>query len=134
MYDHIFDPSLGNQVRAALSEGDSGHSIYSKLETKAEDHTINKNRFSAFVGSDGQLEHLLRSNNIDTILITGTVTSVCCESTAREGAMRNFKTFMISDANAGRDDDEHWASLSNILLGFGDVYTTDEMIDLIKDK
>ena len=48
--------------------------------------------------------------------------------------MRNFKTFMISDANAGRDDDEHWASLSNILLGFGDVYTTDEMIDLIKDK
>lgn len=134
MYDHIFNPSLGNQVRAALSEGASGHSIYAKLQTDTEDHTISKNRFSAFVGSDGQLEHLLQSNNIDTILITGTVTSVCCESTAREAAMRNFKTFMISDANAGRDDDEHWASLSNILLGFGDVYTTEEMIALIKDR
>ena len=46
--------------------------------------------------------------------------------------MRNFKTLMVSDANAGRDDEEHWASLANILLGFGDVYTADETIALIK--
>ena len=59
---------------------------------------------------------------------SGTVTSVCCESTAREAAMRNFKAVMITDADAGRDDEEHWARLSNILLGFGDVYATEEVI------
>ncbi len=47
--------------------------------------------------------------------------------------MRNFKTVMITDANAGRDDEEHWASLSNILLGFGDVYSTDEVIALMAE-
>ena len=88
-------------------------------------------RTGAFVGSGGGLEDTLRERGIDTVLVTGTVTSVCCESTAREAAMRNFKTVMVTDANAGRDDEEHWASLANILLGFGDVYSTEEVIGLI---
>jgi len=132
MYDHIFDAATGERIRAALSEGAASHAIYSLLDTRPEDPIVSKNRFSAFVGSDGRLEELLRSRGIDTVLVTGTVTSVCCESTAREAAMRNFKTLMVSDASAGRDDEEHWASLANILLGFGDVYTADETIALIK--
>ena len=105
--------------------------MYAPLEQRAEDITVSKNRFSAFVGSDGGLEQLLRERGIDTVLVTGTVTSVCCESTAREAAMRNFKTVMVTDANAGRDEEEHWASLANILLGFGDVYSTEEIVALI---
>ena len=46
--------------------------------------------------------------------------------------MRNFKTVMITDANAGRDDEEHWASLSNILPRVRDVYSTEEVIGLIE--
>ena len=131
MYDHIFGEEQGKAFRAALSEGAPGHSVYAPLEQRAEDITVSKNRFSAFVGSDGGLEQLLRERGIDTVLVTGTVTSVCCESTAREAAMRNFKTVMVTDANAGRDEEEHWASLANILLGFGDVYSTEEIVTLI---
>lgn len=132
MYDHVFGEEQGTAFRASLSAGAPGHSVYAPLEQHPDDIAVSKNRFSAFVGSGGALEELLRERGIDTVLVTGTVTSVCCESTAREAAMRNFKTVMITDANAGRDDEEHWASLSNILLGFGDVYSTDEIIGLIE--
>ena len=54
-------------------------------------------------------------------LIVGTVTNVCCECTARDAAMRNFKTIMISDANASRNDAEHNATLSIFLQAFGGV-------------
>ena len=131
MYNHVFGEEQGKSFRASLTEGAPGHSLYAPLQQHADDITVSKNRFSAFVGSGGGLEQLLRDRGIDTVLVTGTVTSVCCESTAREAAMRNFKTVMITDANAGRDDEEHWASLANILLGFGDVYATDEIIALI---
>ena len=132
MYDHIFDEATGQRFRAALSEGAPSHPVYAPLEQQSGDVTVSKNRFSAFVGSNGKLEELLHARGVDTLIITGTVTSVCCESTARDAAMRNFKTVMAADANAGRDDEEHWASLANILLGFGDVYSTDEVISLIE--
>ena len=61
-------------------------------------------------------------------LIVGTVTNVCCECTARDAAMRNFKTIMISDANASRNDAEHNATLSIFLQAFGGVISTDEAI------
>ena len=139
MYDHVFGEEQGKSFRAALTAGSPGHSVYAPLEQdptartkRTVDVTVSKNRFSAFVGSGGGLEQLLRDRGIDTVLVTGTVTSVCCESTAREAAMRNFKTVMITDGNAGRDDEEHWASLSNILLGFGDIYSTEEVIALFE--
>ena len=132
MYDHIFDAATGERFRAALSEGAASHAVYAPLDTQPDDPVVAKNRFSAFVGNDGRLEELLLSRGIDTVLIAGTVTSVCCESTAREAAMRDFKTVMVSDACAGRDDEEHWASLANILLGFGDVYAADETVALIE--
>jgi len=132
MFDHIFSPENGRRFRAALSAGQPSHQVYAPLAVKPEDLVISKNRFSAFVGSDGRLEASLHERGVDTVLVTGTVTSVCCESTAREAAMRNFKTIMMSDANAGRSDEEHWASMANILLGFGDVYPTDEAVALIE--
>jgi hypothetical protein len=64
----------------------------------------------------------------DTVLITGTVTNVCCESSARDAMMLNFKTIMVSDANATRTDEEHNATLSTFYAIFGDVMDTDFLI------
>ena len=63
------------------------------------------------------------------MIVTGTVTNTCCESTARDAMMLNYKTVMVSDANAAASDEEHNASLANILRIFGDVMSTDEVIE-----
>jgi ureidoacrylate peracid hydrolase len=62
------------------------------------------------------------------VLVTGTVTTVCCESTARDAIMRNFRTVMVSDGCAAVTDAEHAASLIAFHLQFGDVLAVDECI------
>jgi ureidoacrylate peracid hydrolase len=74
------------------------------------------------------LEAVLRARGIDTVIITGTVTNVCCESTARDAMMRNFKTIMVTDANAATSDELHNASLSAFYLKFGDIMPTDMVV------
>jgi ureidoacrylate peracid hydrolase len=66
------------------------------------------------------------------VLITGTVTGVCCESTARDAMMRNFRTVMISDGNAAVTDEDHANSLIGFYLSFGDVETTDDVIAALR--
>ena len=63
-----------------------------------------------------------------TIIVTGVATNVCCESTARDAMMLNFRTLMVSDGCATSTDTEHAASLGNFYLNFGDVQTTGELV------
>jgi ureidoacrylate peracid hydrolase len=94
---------------------------------------VSKNRLTPFADPSQALERLLRAHGVDMALVVGTVTNVCCECTARDAAMRNFKTIMISDANASRNDAEHNATLSIFLQAFGGVLSTDEAIRLISE-
>jgi isochorismate hydrolase len=91
---------------------------------KPEDEVVQKYRFSAFVQGSSDLPQRLRAQGYDTVLITGTVTNVCCESSARDAMMLNFKTIMVSDANAARTDAEHNATLGTFYATFGDVMDT----------
>jgi ureidoacrylate peracid hydrolase len=128
-FNHVMGPAAGERFRGALTEGVESHQIYPELDHDPErDLVESKNRFGAFIGSDGRLEKSLRTRGIDTVLITGTVTNICCETTAREAAALAFKTVMVSDANAARSDDEHNATLSTFLQAMGDVLATDEVI------
>ena len=68
----------------------------------------------------------------DTLLVTGTLTNVCCESTARDAMMRDFKTVMISDANAARSLADHLAGLRTFVQVFGDVRSTKEVVALLE--
>ena len=70
----------------------------------------------------------LHSRGIDTVLVAGTATNVCCESTARDAMMLNFKTIMVSDALAARSDELHAASLTAFYSKFGDVQTAAEVL------
>jgi ureidoacrylate peracid hydrolase len=110
---------------AALTADSKGHELWPALEVRSEDLTIEKNRFSAFIQGSSNLADVLRSRGLDTLLITGTVTNVCCESTARDAMMLNFKTIMITDGNAANTDEEHNASLCAFYLTFGDIMSTD---------
>jgi ureidoacrylate peracid hydrolase len=74
------------------------------------------------------LPERLRARGFDTVLITGTVTNVCCESSARDANMANFRTIMVSDGNAANTQEEHDASLSAFYNIFGDVMDTDMIV------
>jgi ureidoacrylate peracid hydrolase len=123
----------GTEKRAkALAGGSKGYELWSDLDVKPEDLIVVKNRYSAFIQGSSDLEKVLRERGIDTLLITGTVTNVCCESTARDAMMLNFKTVMITDGNAAVTDDDHNASLIGFYLIFGDIMSTDFAIGCLK--
>lgn len=110
---------------ASMSEGTKGHDLWPLLDVKPEDTKVKKYRFSAFLPGASELPDILRARGFDTVLITGTVTNVCCESSARDAMMTNFKTIMITDGNAAMSMEEHRASLLAFYNVFGDVMDTD---------
>ena len=77
------------------------------------------------------LDAILRRRDIDTIVVTGTVTNVCCESTTRDAMMMNYKCVMVSDANAALSDEEHNATLASMMARFSDVRSTAEVVALL---
>jgi ureidoacrylate peracid hydrolase len=112
----------------SLAPGSKGYEIWAGLDVKPVDLKVEKTRFSAFIQGSSNLEATLRARGIDTVLITGTVTNVCCESTARDAMMRNLRTIMVTDGNAATTDELHNASLSAFYLKFGDIMPTDMVI------
>ena len=131
-YFEMASPEQGNKRIAALIAGSKGHELWSALAIEASDLIVEKNRFSAFIQGSSNLTDVLRGHGLDTVLITGTVTNVCCESTARDAMMLNFRTIMVSDGNAAVTDEDHNASLCAFYLTFGDVMTTDALIALLE--
>ncbi len=114
-----------------MSPDGSGYDLWPDLDVHDGDEIVIKTRYSAFIQGSSRLEDVLRARGIDTILITGVSTSTCCESTARDGMMLNFRTMMISDGCAAPDDYLHNATLNNFYLQFGDVQATNEVIALL---
>lgn len=114
--------------RESMREGSLGHQLWATLDARPTDTYVKKLRFSAFIQGSSDLEAILRARNIDTVIVTGTATGVCCESTARDAMMRNFKTIMITDANAAQTDAEHNGALIAFYRNFGDIMSTDEVI------
>src|SRR4051812_13946924 len=118
-------PKGAARRKFSLSRENKGYEIFPDLKIEKGDLIVEKNRYSAFIQGSSNIEEVLKSRGLDTILITGTVTNVCCESTARDAMMRNFKTVMITDGNAANTDEDHNAALNNFYLTFGDIMSTD---------
>jgi ureidoacrylate peracid hydrolase len=126
--DEMDGPERSARRTASMAPGTKGYELWAGLGVKSDDLFVQKTRFSAFIQGASNLEAVLRSRGIDTVIIAGTVTNVCCESTARDAMMRNFKTIMVTDANAAETDALHNASLIAFYLKFGDIMPTDMVI------
>jgi len=113
----------------SLTRDSKGYELWSALDVMPQDLHVEKTRFSAFIQGSSRIERTLREHGIDTVLVAGTVTNVCCESTARDAMMRNFRAIMVTDANAAFTDDEHNAALTSFYLVFGDIMSTELVID-----
>jgi ureidoacrylate peracid hydrolase len=125
-HNHMLTPDRVDKRLTQLNEGHDGFKVYPKLETLPADLRIKKIKYSAFIAGSSDIDVQLKSRGIDTLLVTGTVTNVCCESTARDAMMLDYRVVMLSDGNASLTDEEHAASLNNFLIFFGDVMTIDE--------
>jgi ureidoacrylate peracid hydrolase len=113
---------------AGLDEASEGFKLFPTLEVLPGDLRIRKIKYSAFMPGSSDVDLQLKARNIDTILITGTATNVCCESTARDAMLLDYKVVMLSDGNAALTDEEHAAALNTFIMFFGDVMSTDEAI------
>jgi ureidoacrylate peracid hydrolase len=112
----------------ALQEGAFGAELWPGLDVRKEDLIVCKTRYSAFIQGSSTLEAELRKRGITAVWIGGTSTNTCCESTARDAMLLDFRTTMISDANADHNDAEHNATLINFAINFGDVASTDDLL------
>jgi len=127
-HNYLQSPDRAERRLKSMDIGEDVYEYWHLNDIKPEDAQITKKRYSAFIQGSSNIERHLRDRNIDTILITGTATNVCCESTARDAMMLNFKVIMVADGLATHTDDEHNATLSNFYGQFGDVQTVDEAV------
>ncbi|ABQ68397.1 isochorismatase [Rhizorhabdus wittichii DC-6] len=116
------------KLRTAASLAPGKQQVWSGLATAPDDITIIKNRYSALIQGSSSLERVLRNLGIDTVLIAGTKTNVCCEATGRDAMMLDFRTVIVSDCCAALSDDEHRATLETFIQQFGDVLSSDEVV------
>ena len=89
-------------------------------------------RFDAFMPNSSDLDAILRQRGIDTLIITGTVTNVCCESTARDANMLGYKVVFVTDATAAFTDEEHNAALLSMAAVFAEVRDTAGVLRLLE--
>jgi ureidoacrylate peracid hydrolase len=113
---------------AAFADGSYGHALWDGLDVQPHDLKVKKTRFGAFVQGSSDLHDILQARGIDTLIITGTATNVCCEATARDAMMMNYKVIFVSDGTATHTDEEHNATLGIMVLQFADVMSTDEVV------
>lgn len=100
--------------------------IIDELYPRPDDYIVNKYGYGAFHNTN--LEDILRSLAVESLVVTGTVTQICVEETGREAFHRGFKTTLVSDAVSSYLPDLHAATLKNFGLKFGWVSTTYEVI------
>ena len=111
----------------SMTPGQWPFEIWPTLNVKDKDYRVIKRRYSAFIQGSSNIELILKDNLIQNILICGVATNVCCESTARDAMMLNYRTLMVSDGCATFSDEEHAAALISFYTNFGDVQNTEEL-------
>lgn len=112
-----------------LSADHEGFEIPRSLEVCPEDPRVIKRCYSALTPGSSRLDEELKARGVRTLLIGGTVTNVCCESTARDAMAMNYATIMVDDALSAVTPGEHLNALQNWLLFFGDVLSADEVVE-----
>jgi ureidoacrylate peracid hydrolase len=110
-------------------EGNWGSEFY-QIHPSANEMVVTKHAFSAFIGTDFQ-EKLL-AKGIETLMVTGVVTNVCCESTLRDGFMLGFYTFLVEDCCASDDEAAHRATVENVRKYFGWTLKSSDLIHFLK--
>ncbi len=107
--------------------GSNDWQLFDRLPVMDYDLIIDKKRYSAFQATN--LALYLQSVGLNEIIITGVLTNCCCESTARDAFIRDYRVFFMTDATATINQELHLCSLKNLAFGFAYLLSKDELMD-----
>ena len=109
--DRKYDPAFG---------------AFYEVEPEGSEMVIDKYKYSGFVST--YLDPYLRTNGIETLVITGLATNVCVESTARDAFMRDYHVVLPEDLTEGSSPEAKASSLANIAMFFGEVLRSEDLL------
>jgi nicotinamidase-related amidase len=122
--------------QAAFQRGTAGWELRPEIEERQRDHLVEKRLPGSFTDTD--LEAFLRERQVDTVAVTGYMSQMCCDTTARQASHLGLKVEFLSDATGTLDIDNEagridGASLHNAILvtqqsGFARVLSSGEWI------
>jgi ureidoacrylate peracid hydrolase len=123
---------MGWWWKGMCREGSPESEINDDIAPLPGEKVILKHRYSAFYNTD--METVLRCLKIEDLVITGIMTNMCCESTARDAYYRDYRVFFPADATGSINEEMHMASLLNLAFGFAYVTTANEVIQHLVSK
>jgi nicotinamidase-related amidase len=103
-----------------------------EVEPSVGDPVLRKKRYSAFFGTD--LATRLRRLGVTDLIIGGVMTNVCCETTARDAFVRDYRVFVLTDGTASASRDLHQASLRNLGYGFATLLSCQQLLRLVRSS
>jgi nicotinamidase-related amidase len=112
-------------------DGD-GTILHRELQADGGDVFAVKSGASAFVPGKCNLKEQLDARGIDTVLIAGAVTNICCESSARDATELEYKVIIVSDALSGHAHGLHEATLATFYRIVGDVRPSNKITQLLR--
>ncbi|MBD3299174.1 MAG: isochorismatase family protein [candidate division Zixibacteria bacterium] len=124
--DHLDSGIMGWWWEGMCVEGTPESEIHPELAPLPQEKVVSKHRYSAFYNTD--LETVLRCLKVEDLVITGVMTNLCCESTARDAYYRDFRVFFLADGTGTVTEDMHLASLLNLAFGFASVTSREVML------
>lgn len=107
-------------------EGSAESKVHDDLAPLPKEKVIFKHRYSSFYNTD--LETVLRCLKVEDLVISGVMTNLCCESTARDAYQRDYRVFFLADGTGSVNEEMHLASLLNLAFGFAFVTTANEIL------
>jgi ureidoacrylate peracid hydrolase len=130
-------------LHGVIDDNAPSAALHSKVDVQPGDIVLAKPHFGAFQGTD--LETILRSRSIDTVVVGGIATNFCCETTAREAHAREFKVLFLSDGtgtfgltdNLGRAiqyEEVQRITLATLAFGFAEVLTVADACSKISSR
>ena len=131
MYKGFCDEKVIDLMMSESKVGSFGFEIWDEMDLREGDIISEKNRPSALIQGSSDLDDQLRSKGIETLIITGTLTNACCESTTRDAVALGYNVIFVSDGTATRSDFEHNATLVNLMQLVADVRNTADVISLV---
>ncbi|MDQ2093584.1 cysteine hydrolase family protein [Rhodalgimonas zhirmunskyi] len=129
--NRFLSPEKSEAQLKEFAPGAHGHALWDGLDVQDGDYTFDKTRFSCLTPGTSPLLGWLEDNAIETVIITGTLSNCCCESTARDAFQYGYDVIFVTDANATVTDDEHRATLHNMGMLFAELADTETVCNVL---